>query len=186
LIHPLLVLVAIWGVAVKRMPYAPGRSSVGLLFVALWSFTEAIQQGLTLVALNWIWRPAYLAATGDAERHQLETAMTMFHGISEGLFFLLVVAFSVGNLLLASAVWDRGLLDKIVSIGFAIAAALGPLTLLTRFGGGVVPRQAMAIAYPLFQPLARFLTGVWLWPKDVGPAVPGKMDDLVSPPRSRG
>jgi hypothetical protein len=144
--------------------------------VALWSFNEVIQQGLTLVALNWIWRPAYLVATDGVERHRLETAMTTFHGISEGLFFVLVVAFIVGNLLLASAVWDRGLLDKMVSIGFFIAAALGPLTLMTRFGGRVVPPQAMAVAYPLFQPLARFLTGVWLWPKDVGPAVPGKMD----------
>jgi len=165
LIHPLLVLVAIWGVAVKRMPYAPGRASVGLLFVSLWSFTEAIQQGLTLVSLNWIWRPAYLGATSAFERDQLASAMTTFHGISEGLFFLLVLAFTVGNLLLASAVWDRGPLDKIVSVGFVIAGALGPQSLLTRFGAGVVPPQAMAIAYPLFQPTARFLTGLWLWPK---------------------
>ena len=34
---------------------------------------------------------------------------------------------------------------------------------LTSFGSGVLPDAVMAVLYPLIQPPARFLTGVWLW-----------------------
>jgi hypothetical protein len=34
---------------------------------------------------------------------------------------------------------------------------------LTSFGPAVFPDALMAVLYPLIQPPARLLTGVWLW-----------------------
>jgi len=54
-------------------------------------------------------------------------------------------------------------LSPAISVFFALAAGLGLVSLLTSFGGGVLPASVMAVLYPTIQPAGRFLTGVWLW-----------------------
>ena len=53
IVHPLIVLVGALGVLVLRAPYAFGSSTVGFVFYFLWASVEAVQQCLTLVALNF-------------------------------------------------------------------------------------------------------------------------------------
>ena len=57
LVHPLIVLVGVLGVAALRFRESAGAALTGFVFFFLWAGTEAIQQALTLVAVDWTWRP---------------------------------------------------------------------------------------------------------------------------------
>jgi hypothetical protein len=159
LFHPLIVLVGALGVLLARFARSPGASSCGFLFFLLWGGTEGIQQSLVLVALNWTWRRGY-SESGD---FSLESHMRGFEALNDGLFFFLLLAFIIANLCYGLAAWDRGRLHRTISVFFVLAAALGVVSLLTSYGGGVLPESVMAAAYPTIQPLGRFLTGIWLW-----------------------
>jgi hypothetical protein len=163
LVHPLLVLVAVMGVFAVRAAAAPGSAFCGLIYFLLWAGTEAVQQSLTLVTLNWTWRAEYLQLSDPAAGERLRWSLAAFEGVSDGLFFFILVAFVVADLAFAIAVWGGDSLQRTVAVGFALAAALGVISALTSFGPGVFPDALMAVLYPLLQPAARLLTGVWLW-----------------------
>jgi hypothetical protein len=157
--HPLIVLVAALGVLLARFVHSPGASSCGFLFFLLWGGTEAIQQSLVLVALNWTWRASYSRSSDFS----LESHIRGFDALSDGLFFFLLIAFIVANVCYSVAAWDRGRLPRAISIFFLLAAGLGVVSLLTSYGSGLLPENVMAVAYPTIQPVGRLLTGVWLW-----------------------
>jgi hypothetical protein len=163
LLHPLIVLVGALGVVAVRSGGAPGWAVGGFVFFLLWAGIEAVQQGLTLVTLNWSWRAESLQAVDAAARDRLGAWIGAFDGVSDGLFFVLLIAFVIANFFFAIAVWGGSLVQRLVAAGFGVAAGLGVISALTSFGGGVLPDAAMAVLYPLLQPPARLLTGVWIW-----------------------
>jgi len=162
LIHPLLVLVGALGVLAVRLRDSAGSASAGFVFFFLWAGTEAVQQSLTLVALNWTWRTEYASARDEAAREALRLYVRGFDAVGDGLFFFLLIAFVAANLLYLIAVWGGGALQRSVSICFGLAAGLGVISLVTSFGGGILPAGVMGILYPTIQPAGRFLTGLWL------------------------
>jgi hypothetical protein len=163
LAHPLIVLVGALGVAAVRFREAAGAALTGFIFFFLWAGTEAIQQALTLVAVDWTWRPQYLAAASDAQRAMVKEHLAAFEPLSDGLFFLLLIAFTCANICYAIAVWGGRPLQRIVAAGFGVSAGLGIISLLTSFGADVMPASVMAVSYPLLGPAARLLTGIWLF-----------------------
>jgi len=162
-LHPLIALIAAAGVLAVRLRAATGAAICGFTFFALWAGAEGVQQSLILVALNWRWRPLFLAGD-ESTRAALRPLISGLDAISDSLFFFLLLTFVAANILYCAATWTDGSpLQRIVAVFFALAAGLGVLSFATRFGGGVVPAGAMNAAYPLIQPVGRFLTGVWLW-----------------------
>lgn len=180
LVHPALVLTAVGGVALLRRRVRPGASLAGLVFMTVWATTEAVQQSLLLVAGHWTWRAALATATDGAVRDRMAAYLVALDGASDALFLVILGAFVVGNVALAIAVWDRSALGRVVAVGFALAAGLGVVSGLTAFGGGLLPAPVMAVLYPLLQPPARFLTGVWLWREAGAPAIPSGSSALPS------
>jgi uncharacterized membrane protein len=163
LVHPLIVLVGALGVATVRFKEAAGSALAGFVFFLLWAGTEAVQQALTLVAVDWTWRPEYLAATSEAQRAALKGYIVGFEPLSDGLFFVLNIAFVCANICYVIAVWGRQSFQRVIAIAFGVGGFLGIVSLLTSFGGEVLPPAVMAVLYPLLQPAARFLTGIWLF-----------------------
>ena len=162
IVHPLIVLVGALGVLVLRAPYAFGSSTVGFVFYFLWASVEAVQQCLTLVALNWTWRATYLVTTDAETRSRLRSHIEAFDAVWDGLFFFLLIAFIVANLLFAVATRGGRGLQRTVSIFFVLGAGLGVTSLLTSFGGGRIAPDVMGVLYPAIQPAGRFLTGLWV------------------------
>lgn len=160
--HPLLVLIGVLGVAVVAWRRAPGRVFAGALFFALWAFTEAIEQSILLASLNLRWRREYLATSDRDRQAVLQVHAEGVDGITDGLFLLILIAFIVGNALLASALLGRRGRDLIPGACFVIGAALGVVSLSQTLGSDL-GGTAMDVLYPALQPAARFVVGLWLW-----------------------
>jgi len=161
LIHPFITLMAAMAVATRIRNFKPALALVGLLSMTLWAFTEAAQQGMTLFAFDK-WRVAF-ATADEATRAQISTLTLMYDGLWDGMYFVLLIAFAIGNLCLGAALLRLYGLGRIVG-GFFLAAGLLTISLIWReLGWGALPEPLASWSYPLIQPLGRTLIGVWLW-----------------------
>lgn len=161
LLHPFITVTAALAVAMRLRRVAPALVIPGVLAFLLWAATEAGQQGVTLQAFD-PWRVAYLA--GDAAvRSTMELRTAIYDDIWDAMYFVLLIAFFIGNVLYSIALWRDGLLSKAVSVGYAGAAALTATLISAEAGGPGLPEAIGPWVYPAIQPLARTLIGVWLW-----------------------
>jgi hypothetical protein len=161
LVHPFIVLMASLAVAARIRSHKPALAVVGLLAMMLWAFTEVAQQDMTLFAFDK-WRGAF--ATADAAaRAQIQTLAMMYDGLWDGMYFVLLIGFAIGNLCLGIALLRLSGLAQVVG-GFFIAAFL--LT-FSNIAGELrwfaLPEPLANWSYPVIQPLGRTLLGVWLW-----------------------
>ncbi len=155
-------MTAALGVAMRLRREAASLVIPGLLAFCLWGATEAGQQALTLFAFN-PWRLAWLA--GDpAVQATMELRAAFYDGLWNAMYFLLIVGFFIANSLYAAAMWRRSGLSRVVGAFYAAAAALTLEIIYVEVGGtSFVPDAVGFWLYPLIQPLARTLIGVWLW-----------------------
>lgn len=161
LVHPFITLMAALAVAVRIRNFRPGLAVVGLLSMSLWAFTEAAQQGMTLFAFDK-WRMAF-ATADETMRSQIETLTILYDGLWDGMYFVLLIAFAIGNLCLGAALLRLTGLGRVVG-GFFVAASLLTISLIWReIGWGALPEPLASWSYPAIQPLGRTLIGVWLW-----------------------
>ena len=161
-VHPFLVVTAALAVAMRLRREAASLVIPGLLAFALWGATEALQQAMTLFAFN-PWRLAWLA-NDPVVRASMELRTAMYDGAWNAMYFLLIVGFFIANSLYAVAMWRRSGLSRVVGGFYAAAALLTLQIIVVETGGGQVLPDAIEFwVYPLVQPLARTLIGVWLW-----------------------
>ena len=160
--HPFLVVTAALAVAMRLRREAASLVVPGLLAFLLWGSTEAAQQALSLFAFN-PWRIACLAGDADV-RATMEARTATYDGLWNAMYFLLIVGFFIANALYAVAMWRRGGLSRVVGAFYAAAAALTLQIIVVEVGGAQLLPDALDFwLYPLVQPLARTLIGVWLW-----------------------
>ena len=160
-IHPFLVVMAGLAIAMRVRFVAASFAVVGLLGFVLWGFTEAAQQTMTLFAFDK-WRVAFAAADA-ATRAEIRTLTTMYDGLWDGMYFLILVGFAVGNFCLSVVLFHLPGLSRVVGC-FMFAAVLLTLTLIAReIGWFSLPEPLATWSYPAIQPLGRVLIGVWLW-----------------------
>jgi hypothetical protein len=162
-VHPFLVLLGATAVVVLRFHHARAAAATGVVFLTMWATTEAVQQALNLVAVHFAWRAMLANASDPLTSQQLRAYLEAAPAVSDALFLIILIAFVVSHIGLAVAMWDTDRLTRVVAIGFALAAALGVISAITTFGANLLPPGVMALLYPLLQPPARFLTGVWIW-----------------------
>jgi len=161
LLHPFITGAAALAVCLRVRASATALAIIGAAGCALWAFTEAAQQCLTLFAFDK-WRIAYLA--GDPViRTQMQTLTTIYDGAWDALYVLLLIGFMIGNGALGVVfLRGRGLTRSVGA--FYIAAVLLTLTyFLPEIGVPVSLGPMESWVYLATQPLARVLIGVWLW-----------------------
>jgi hypothetical protein len=79
------------------------------------------------------------------------------------MFLLLLLGFFLGNVLYGiTCVRERGL-ARILGLFYFGAAFLTLTGILGELGGPTLPPLLGTWLYPLLQPAARLLIGVWLW-----------------------
>jgi hypothetical protein len=94
----------------------------------------------------------------------MELRTAIYDGAWNAMYFLLIVGFLIANSLYAVAMWRRPGLSRVVGGFYAAAALLTLQIIVVEAGGGQLLPDAIEFwVYPLVQPLARTLIGVWLW-----------------------
>lgn len=161
-VHPFITFAAALGVGLRIRALRPAAAIVGIAGFALWACSEAGQQTLTLFAFDK-WRVAY-ATADEATRTIIRTNTAMYDGLWDALYFLLLVAFTIGNtsLGLALARAGRGV-TRVVGFFFLAAAALTVTIITGELQWGSLPEPLASWSYPAIQPLGRTLIGLWLW-----------------------
>lgn len=163
LFHPVFVLAAAMGVAVRLAATRVSLVLPGFLFFSLWAFTEMLQQSLALVANHYAWRAAYEAAGEEAMRSMLRSHMHAFDAIWDALYVLLLIGFIGSHILYSLAFRHFTGLGRALCIFYALAAALSVFNFLNALNIALWADPVMEWVYPLLQPAARTCIGVWLW-----------------------
>jgi hypothetical protein len=161
LVHPFLTFTAALAVAMRIRKLASAAALIGLLGFALWAFTEAGQQTLTLFAFDK-WRVAYVTAD-ELTRAQIRTNTMMYDGLWDAMYFLLLIGFTIGNTCFGVVLARGHGLTRVVGYFFFAAVALTLTYIAGELGLPPVPEALETWAYPAIQPLGRTLIGVWLW-----------------------
>jgi hypothetical protein len=161
LIHPFLTWTAALGIAMRIRRSSAALAIAGLAGFSVWAITEAGQQTLTLMVFD-NWRAAYLAGD-EAVRASMPLRTAIYDGLWDGMYFLLLIAFSIGNTMFAIAMWRGPGLARALSVLYAGAVALTLLIIVGELKGPTLPESIESWLYPAIQPLARALIGVWLW-----------------------
>jgi hypothetical protein len=161
LLHPFLTGTAGLAICLRIRQTASTTAVVGAAGFAIWAFTEALQQCFTLFAFDQ-WRLAYTA--GDAAiQAQMPTLTTLYDEVWDAFYVLLLIGFMIGNGALGSTfVRGRGL-TRAIGVFFLLAVLLTLFYFLPELGIPVSLGPLDAWVYPVTQPLARVLIGVWLW-----------------------
>jgi hypothetical protein len=161
-VHPFLALYAAIGVAVRLRGKSAGLALVGGIGFLVWGVVEVIQQALTLVAFD-PWRIAWLA--GDAKvRMEMPVRVAMYDGVWDALYLALLTGIILGSACFGRLFWQSDTLSRVVSIFYVLAALLSVYFFFTSVGvREFLPERLVFWFYPLTQPLARTLIGVWLW-----------------------
>ncbi|MFN0152389.1 MAG: hypothetical protein ACKVU1_16920 [bacterium] len=160
LLHPFVVLPAALGIAVVLRRVASGAIAVGFLGFLLWAFTEAAQQVLTLVVFGR-WARAFLSADAAAQ-DVLRTQIATYDAVWDAMFLLLLIGFLIGNVLYGIAMIKRARFDRVLGMFFLAIAFLTAASISSELGGPSLPAAFSMWLYPIVQPLARFLIGLWL------------------------
>jgi hypothetical protein len=160
-LHPFVTFIAALGAYVIAKRHDPGFALLGIVFIGLWAFSEALQQALSIVALNWTWRGTYLAA--DAATQALyRSHMSMFDALWDGLFFLLLSGFVLGSLFMGVALLRARGFDLLIGALFLVVSALAMLNFMAGYNGPPWAGEIADLVYPVVQPAVRTLIGVWL------------------------
>jgi hypothetical protein len=161
-VHPFITFAAALGVGLRIRTLRSAAAIIGIAGFALWACNEAVQQTMTLFAFDR-WRAAYFAAD-EATRAIIRTNTTMYDGLWDAFYFLLLIGFSIGNFSLGIGLLRAGRgVTRVVGC-FLLAAVAITLPIITgELQWGTLPEPLASWSYPAVQPLGRTLIGLWLW-----------------------
>jgi hypothetical protein len=160
-VHPFLAFTAALGVGIACRRLLPALALGGVLGFGLWALTEASQQAMTLFAFD-DWRRAWLA--GDpVVRASMEIRAAVYDGLWEASYSLLLFGIILGSSFFAAMLLRLpDTLSRLVGGLFALAAIQSIFIQSAELGGPILPETVGYWVYPLTQPLARILIGLWL------------------------
>jgi hypothetical protein len=161
-IHMFFALGACLAIHAVLREKARGFAALGMSIFFIWVLVELLALSINIFGVNMMWRAGYAAATPE-QQAIYKTLLTWWPGAWDGLYFLLGLAYLLGSLVFGSlAVVQKGftrLVGALILLGAPISAGF----LIGGYGGPAWPETIAGAIYPVVQPLARLITGVWLW-----------------------
>ena len=161
-LHVAVALTAYSAAAALLTRAAPALSYAALVWLAIWAATELAGVSVQIFAVNGTWRAGY-ASADESGRVAYRAAIEAWAAVWDALFFVILVAFLLGTVLLGLALARGSGLRRAVG---ALHLLAGPLTLLIILGGYFGAEWATDLSgwiYPALQPPSRALLGLWLW-----------------------
>ena len=129
----------------------------------MFAFVEMLRTSMSIFAINRTWRSGYETTSDELRRVAFRNAIDLFSGVNDALFFLFILAFTMGLFCYGFALLPSNGIDQRVGLLFLLWGLLSLPPLI----GTIVGNEALAAPFGwvglYFLPLARLLIGIWLW-----------------------
>ncbi len=162
IVHCLLVIVAMWGMALLQIRRSVGLAGLGFLFFAVFGITEITRQMFVLFYVNGL-REQYVMATSPTVKEALRFGIQTFSLTGNALFGVFILAFGLGNFFYGLSLRHEQGLGKILSWLLLFWSAGVLVALGNEFWRLTWLDGAIHWFNLLYQPLMRGLVGLWLW-----------------------
>lgn len=162
IVHCLLVLVAMWGFLLVQFKKSPGFVGLGFSFFAVFSFTEIFRQLYVLFYINGL-RQQHVVALDEGTKEMLQASINTGLLFGYPLFGMFVFAFGLGNLCYGFSLLGKEKIDRILGVILLIWSLHTLLNFFNEFWQLDSFSSFTEIFSLIYQPLARGLTGLWLW-----------------------
>ncbi len=160
--HCLLVLIAMWGIALVQFRKTAGFTGLGFLFFSVFAIAEISRQMLVLFYLNGL-RIQYIAAESGALKENLRMSMDQFALTGNSIFGLFVLTFGLGNLCYGLSFFPEKGFGKWLSWLLILWSMGSFLALANEFWQQEGLGTFISWYNTTFQPLVRALLAWWLW-----------------------
>ncbi len=166
-LHPQVNLLAALAIAYLLFRKYPLQVAFGMVFLAVWAYTEMSQQALLIDALNQIWRPGYLDAGTEPAKNMYTTLIHAASGISDSQYFLVIYGFGIGTFLYGLAFVQEPGLGRWIGVSLLFIGVLS-LASFSRYylGAGAlnnIVNGTYKWIYTYLQPLVRIAMGIWIF-----------------------
>lgn len=161
-VHVALALTAYTAAAALLRRESAALSGAALVWLSIWAAAELGGVAILIFAVNGTWRAGY-GAGDEAVQQACRHALDAHAAVWDALFFVILVAFTLGTTFMGAALARGGGLRRTVGVLHLLA---GPLTILIILGGYFGAGWASVAAgwvYPVLQPPSRALLGAWIW-----------------------
>ena len=129
----------------------------------MFAFVEMLRTSMSIFAINRTWRSGYEATSDELRRAAFRNAIDLFSGVNDALFFLFILAFTIGLFCYGFALLPSNGIDQGIGLLFLLWGLLSLPPLI----GTIIGNEALAAPFSwvglYFLPLARLLIGIWLW-----------------------
>jgi hypothetical protein len=129
----------------------------------IFAFVEMLRTSMSIFAINRTWRSGYEATSDELRRAAFRNAIDLFSGVNDALFFLFILAFTIGLFCYGFALLPSNGIDQGIGLLFLLWGLLSLPPLI----GTIIGNEALAAPFSwvglYFLPLARLLIGIWLW-----------------------
>jgi hypothetical protein len=163
LIHCLLVVISMAAIPCLLNGAARLIALFGLAAYIMFAFVEMLRTSLAIFAVNRSWRTGYETSSDDIQKQTFRDALDAFAGVNDTLFFLFLVAFTVGLFCYGSALLLRSGINQGVGFLFLLWGVLNLPDLVSAIAGNEALDKGFDWVGRYFQPAARLLIGAWLW-----------------------
>ena len=162
IIHCLLVIVAMWGIALLQLKKTPGLTGLGFLFFCVFGIAEITRQMMVLFYIN-VLREQYVTATDSVIKGELKITLASASQLTGPLFGVFILMYGLGSLCYGLSLIKSKGFSKLLSIMLIIAGIVGFIVLGNNFWKLPSLDRAIEKYSYSFTPLLRALTGIWLW-----------------------
>jgi hypothetical protein len=168
IVHCLLVILSMFGVATILKVRNAGLAALGALFFSVFGIAETSRMLGVLAYLNPL-RITYLESGDEAIRQILQLQMDSFDLSANVLFLLFILSFALGNLFFGLGLMGTKGADFWMGMGFLLWAMLTFLALGNDFLGNEILERVVELNNKFYQPAMRGFIGWWLWTRSSRP-----------------
>jgi hypothetical protein len=163
LAHCVFVVVSMAAIPLLLTGSARLLAMFGFGSYVMFAFVEMLRTSISIFAINRTWRSGYETTSDELRRVAFRNAIDLFSGVNDALFFLFILAFTMGLFCYGFALLPSNGIDQRIGLLFLLWGLLSLPPLI----GTIVGNEALAAPFgwvgPYFLPLARLLIGIWLW-----------------------
>ena len=162
ILHGILVFIAMTGLFQLLYQQTPGLSIIGLFFYGAFALTEIARQMFVLFYVNKL-RAMYVEQVNPVLKEQIRHDIENFAFISDALFGIFILSFSIGNFFYGLSMLKQQNFGKLLGTLLLLWAGFSFLSFSNEFIQSESISSFSKLGNTIFQPVMRLLLAIWLW-----------------------